>query len=495
MMDIRDFYTHLLELVLPWTIRTVVLEERAERVDVHLECTETALLPCPHCGQNWPVCDFSPQEKTWRHLDTCGKSTYLHARLPIVSCSEHGQQHPRPPWVDNDSPVTPAFGQLIARAAKGFGDIKEAALFLRVEPAHIRHIIRRTTEAAGKAEVRAADRRQSGMETPPTPQAKQLTLFQQNDMSFMNRGIQAFRRLELEKAVELFKRHRSLYPKGFDVTSRLAAAELLLDGIREAPVDPAERPAYLCRLWNSFEELTKSEQTGQQADYAAEVKGAFFARVIEEMEQCGSAHSGDSPLLPGEIPKGYLLLQAGRYEDAIRSLQASIPTALDNAALYGYLGDAYRLRGDERVARQCYREACLIDPAGIDWRHLQDEELKELHQELLLVYGLDPALAPAWLPSHARTRGLFERKAVHLHDGLKELVNDYLTIEKALSKEETPLLSARLFFRGIILCENAQSLKFIKKIDLIQVRRQMKQANPDLFAEFLEEIIDGKGAG
>ena len=58
-------------------------------------------------------------------------------------------------------------------------------------------------------------------------------------------------------------------------------------------------------------------------------------------------------------------------------------------------------------------------------------------------------------------------------------------------KGKTPLLSAKLFFRGMILCENVENLKFIKTIDLVQVRRIMKQANPDLFAEFLERIVGG----
>jgi hypothetical protein len=51
-----------------------------------------------------------------------------------------------------------------------------------------------------------------------------------------------------------------------------------------------------------------------------------------------------------------------------------------NAALYGYLGDAYYLRGEPIVARRCYREACLIDPAAIDWRHIEDTDLKQLKQ-------------------------------------------------------------------------------------------------------------------
>jgi CRISPR-associated Cas5-like protein len=43
------------------------------------------------------------------------------------------------------------------------------------------------------------------------------------------------------------------------------------------------------------------------------------------------------------------------------------------------------------------------------------------------------------------------------------------------------------------ICENRENLKFIKTIDLIQVRRIMQQANPDLFAEFLERIVGGGG--
>ncbi len=32
-----------------------------------------------------------------------------------------------------------------------------------------------------------------------------------------------------------------------------------------------------------------------------------------------------------------------------------------------------------------------------------------------------------------------------------------------------PRLAAKLFLRGMVLCENEENLKFIKKIDLIQV--------------------------
>ena len=43
----------------------------------------------------------------------------------------------------------------------------------------------------------------------------------------------------------------------------------------------------------------------------------------------------------------------------------------------------------------------------------------------------------------------------------------------------------------MVLCENRDSLKFIKKIEVIEVGRTMKQANVDLFEEFLERVVGG----
>jgi len=499
MMEIRDFYAHLIELASPWSVKAVVAKERSEIVEVRFEFAQTARFPCPRCDLSCPVCGSSPS-KTWRHLDTCGKMTWLHAGLPIVDCPEHGKQQLPAPWAHEDSPATLAFEQWITRLAEGFGDIKKAAHFAGVEYALIRRILRRASslglrpvgarDSSLAPAARLAERRDQGLAIPACGGSPQLNLFAQNDMSLVNRGIRAFKNLELEKAVELFEKHRSLYPKGYDISSRLAGAEFLLRGIGGAPDEPGERPGYLCRLWDSFEDFAGADGIGRDA-FSAEIKGAFFARVIDEAQSVAPAE-GPS-FLPGDIPLGYVLLQAGRFEEAIRSLQDCIPKMPHNAALYGYLGDAYRLRGDYKVARQCYREACLIDPAAIDWRHIEDAELKQLKQDILLEYDFDPDLAQAWLPSHARINGLFERKLVRIHDGLKEMVDDYLALEKALSKEKSPLLSARLFFRGMVLCENRENLKFIKTIDLIQVRRTMKQANPDLFAEFLERIVGGKG--
>ena len=511
LMEIRDFYANLIELAWPWTVKSVAANEGSESVDVHLECAEAAQFACPHCNRACPVCDYSPSN-SWRHLDTCRKTTFLHARLPIVNCPEHGEQHPRIPWADADSPFTAAFEKWIGGLAESFGDAKKAAHFAGVEYVLVRRLMRRVAprrhrQTGGRdsslAPAAVGDSGDFGLAIPAsggspggnksisrtaTAPEEQLSIFAQN-MSFVNQGIQAFNNLDLEEAIDLFRKHRSLYPKGYDISSRLKAAEFLIRGMRETPAEPGERPGYLCRLWDAFEDYVRSEATAGDA-FAGKAKGAYFARVLQEVERAGLA---ESTMLPEDIPFGYLLLQAGRYDEAVRSLQECIPRAPHNAAIYGYLGDAYRLRGDHEVARRCYREACFIDPAAIDWRHIEDAELTELKQDILFEYDFDPELAVEWLPSHARLEGLFERKLVRLNDGLKEMVDDYLAMEKTWSKDKSPRLAAKLFLRGMVLCENRENLKFVKKIDLIQVRRTMKQANADLFDEFLERMVEEKG--
>ncbi len=217
-----------------------------------------------------------------------------------------------------------------------------------------------------------------------------------------------------------------------------------------------------------------------------DLQKVYFESITHEFEQ---EFGADTPRLVEGIPSGYLYLRAGQIDRAIKHLQALIVQAPDHAALYGYLADAYWLRGDAKIARQCYREACLIDPAAISWQDLRDNELKDLLHDLQLLYNFDEVLAAAWLPSHARVAGIFERKVVGLDDGLEELVNDYLARQKALAGQSDPVKAAELFFRGMILCENEETLRLAKKIDPIKVRRWMKRTNPELFAEFLARVL------
>ena len=158
--------------------------------------------------------------------------------------------------------------------------------------------------------------------------------------------------------------------------------------------------------------------------------------------------------------------------------------------MYGYLGDAYSLRGEPDVARRCYQEAFLIDPSAIDWRHIKDKEIIELKNRLLANSGMGDGLALEWLPSHARIEGLFERRHVPLNNGLKQLIDDYLHLKKLSAGEAKPELKAKVFYRALILSDNEDSLRFIKKVTLYDVRRLMKEIDGPLFERYLRNIVE-----
>ena len=218
---------------------------------------------------------------------------------------------------------------------------ERAAPFVRAGRLRIPGTRRNAGEASGEMESGFSGEGEAELPGAGEPPARQLSLFARNDMTFVNQGIQAFRRLELERAVELFQRHRAVYPKGYDVSPRLSAAEFLAGGLREAPVDPCERAAALCRFWDAFEDRARSEGPAWMK-FPGEIKKIYFSGVAEELLSISPA---DLSSLPGGIPPGFVLLQAERAEEAIASLQASIAETPHKAALYGWLGDAYLLRG------------------------------------------------------------------------------------------------------------------------------------------------------
>lgn len=487
-MPTKDLIAQLLNLPAGWSVASVGVNNNEQRVDVRLEYADGVRFPCPQCERPAPVCARG-EVASWRHLDAWEKRTYLHAALPVVQCPDHGRQTIVPPWSRAGSAYTCEFERWCAELAKDHGGVRTAAAISGVPAAQVRQML---SALAGEGEADQRGREQPGPagpdDRPESAGGRQLSLFAQSDMHLVNQGVQALKALHLEKAVELFRKHQQHFPKGYEVASKIAMAEFLLEGLRAAAAENPQRTAHLLDLWRACVHCTES--FGALKGEAAEtLKRSFFTKLIEENERSGWM---DVALITDKTPPGYLLLQAGRLDEAVQSLQASIARVPDNAAVYGYLGDAYWLRGNIKTARQCYQEAFFIDPHAIDWAHLQDQQLQELKEDLLLEYGFDEDLAKAWLPSHARINGLFERKVIRLQDGAKEIVKRYLGLRKSLQKRGDSQPAATLFLLGLTLCENEEYFKFIKSIDFIEVRKTMQQANPDLFEEFLENIISNK---
>ena len=102
-----DLYAGLLRLKAPWAIDEVALDTKAGEVRVHVMAKAGSRLPCPKCGAECGVHDR--RERTWRHLDSCEFRTIIVARVPRVSCSEHGVHQVDVPWGEPGSRFTAAF--------------------------------------------------------------------------------------------------------------------------------------------------------------------------------------------------------------------------------------------------------------------------------------------------------------------------------------------------------------------------------------------------
>lgn len=104
-MDLVSFYQMMIKPPLPWKVSRVEVHPEVRRVDVWLEHVSGTLFACPVCAGSLPVYDHL-RERSWRHLNSCEYETWLHAKLPRVSCEEHGTIQIKPPLSEGRSPLT-----------------------------------------------------------------------------------------------------------------------------------------------------------------------------------------------------------------------------------------------------------------------------------------------------------------------------------------------------------------------------------------------------
>lgn len=103
-----DLYRQLLGLERPWTVDRVELDVKQQRVDVFAKHDKPKAWTCPECGKQCGLHDHD-EERVWRHLDSCGFQTFLHARIPRVNCLEHGVRQVRVSWAEPKARFTALF--------------------------------------------------------------------------------------------------------------------------------------------------------------------------------------------------------------------------------------------------------------------------------------------------------------------------------------------------------------------------------------------------
>lgn len=160
-MEGKELYQNLLGLNEPWTVERVDLDMAKLHVDVHVAHPAGARFACPDCTASCPVYDHLT-ERVWRHLDSCQFLTYLHARPPRISCSEHGVRQVGLPWAEQGSRFTHLF-EVLAIELLQAANIKRAAQILRISWDQAWHLMERAV-LRGRAAKGAAVPRQIGID-------------------------------------------------------------------------------------------------------------------------------------------------------------------------------------------------------------------------------------------------------------------------------------------------------------------------------------------
>jgi len=148
-----ELYRQLLGIEEPWGVERVELSVAEQKVDVFVSHAKGVRWACPQCGAGLSTHDHS-EERAWRHLDSCGFTTWLHARPPRVACPAHGVHQVRLPWAEPHSRFTVLFERLAIDVLQET-DISGTCTILRVSWDEAWHLMER---AVARGQARKARR-------------------------------------------------------------------------------------------------------------------------------------------------------------------------------------------------------------------------------------------------------------------------------------------------------------------------------------------------
>lgn len=97
MISDKDIST-ILRLAPYWTLFKSECDHKAKSTHLWIIAEPEALV-CPICRRTCPIYDHL-SERIWRHLDMCDYKAFLHAKVPRVSCPEHGVHQVFVSWAD-----------------------------------------------------------------------------------------------------------------------------------------------------------------------------------------------------------------------------------------------------------------------------------------------------------------------------------------------------------------------------------------------------------
>lgn len=143
--SVRSHYGMLLGIEQEWEVVRVEVDRANKRIEAWACWRKNEALICPKCREVCPGYDQLAQ-RTWRHLDACGFTTLLHARVPRCRCGDHGVLSVRASWAEPGSRFTLAFEQHAIEVLQAASSLSEAAGLLRLDWDAVHRIQQRAVE-------------------------------------------------------------------------------------------------------------------------------------------------------------------------------------------------------------------------------------------------------------------------------------------------------------------------------------------------------------
>ena len=231
-------------------------------------------------------------------------------------------------------------------------------------------------------------------------------------------------------------------------------------------------PAEFFKRFRAYRKLL--QELAYDPTYAIQVEELFFLRIIE-------AFGGEPPQPVYGFPAGFLLLKAGMFEEARKSLEkeSSIPSLQSRARarLVGYLGDLFSMVGDEPEARKKYLEALLIDWRGIDVDNIVDEDVKALVSGSYVPEGH----GGGWAASVGAMLLILPRRDFTDSEEVLRFSKEFLALKAAYKKDDSEDVAGKLFYYALVIAENEQLFRSLKDADNFELRKLMRRLNASLF--------------
>jgi tetratricopeptide (TPR) repeat protein len=232
------------------------------------------------------------------------------------------------------------------------------------------------------------------------------------------------------------------------------------------------KPAQLFTHYSAFKKLLK--ENAYTPEYLADLERAYFGRVVD-----AAAHETPGPIYG--YPHGYLLLKAGRLEEARESLLEELSqtgiTPKKRAHLLGYVGDVYIAGGEIEEARRYYVKAIQSDTSGIDVKALLDDDTKALIQGTYIPEGL----GGIWAASVGHILMVFPSPVFRDSGELMAFFKEFNRLRAELGKDDSDETPGKVFYHALVMVEHESLFRSLKGADMMELRKLMRTVNPSLY--------------